>query len=389
MKNDHWLQGFAQDMQAVQDFAAAHHKLATVTETGILVGKGALPRTGNQRPDWFREILKTISPYNMAYFLTWANFDDGNCDQPYMITGKRGHEMVNHFVDFYDAQESVFAGQIGDYSKLPVQVQPAVAADGYITVPGALSRLLQPDTLRAKVMGSVTQAAFQLQKKDGTPVVELPATIDVQHQATAVLSAGNLAKMGKAVGRLALTVNGTVRDSVPVLYNMPAPAPNPLLVDDFESYYGDNSLLQGAYSTNCGTGCSIALALSQQKQQGEAGLAYHYSIAPGGYAGVVKSLQGADWSACQGVSFWLTPDGQGQKLICQLNSNGEDFEADLSAYTQGKTPQLVKVPFSAFQGKNGGKLDTHAIQHFALYVNALGQQAVDATLYFDQIRAYR
>ncbi len=389
VKNDHWLQGFAHDMQAVQDFAAAHHKLATVTETGILAGKGALPRTGNQRPDWFREVLHTISPYKMAYFLTWANFDEGNCDQPYMVTVKRGHEMINNFVDFYNDKNSVFAQQIGDYSKLQVQVQPAVTADGYITAPGALDRLLQPCTLQARVTSSVQKAAFQLQKQDGTCVAELPAAINAQHQATAALTAVELAKLGKAVGRIALVADGQVRDSVPVLYNMPAPAPNPLLVDDFESYYGDNSLLKGAYSTNCGTGCSIGLALSQQKQQGEAGMAYHYSIVPGGYAGVVKSLQGADWSQCQGVAFWLVPDGQGQKLICQINTNGEDFEADLSAYTAGKAPQLVKVPFSAFKGKNGGKLDTHAIQHFALYVNAQGQQAVASTLYFDDIHAYK
>ena len=376
-------------MQAVQDFAAAHHKLATVTETGILAGKGALPRTGHQRPDWFREVLHTISPYKMAYFLTWANFDEGNCDQPYMVTVKRGHEMINNFVDFYNDKNSVFAQQIGDYSKLQVQVQPAVTADGYITAPGALDRLLQPCTLQARVTSSVQKAAFQLQKQDGTCVAELPAAINAQHQATAALTAVELAKLGKAVGRIALVADGQVRDSVPVLYNMPAPAPNPLLVDDFESYYGDNSLLKGAYSTNCGTGCSIGLALSQQKQQGEAGMAYHYSIVPGGYAGVVKSLQGADWSQCQGVAFWLVPDGQGQKLICQINTNGEDFEADLSAYTAGKAPQLVKVPFSAFKGKNGGKLDTHAIQHFALYVNAQGQQAVASTLYFDDIHAYK
>ena len=43
-------------------------------------------------------------------------------------------------VRFYNAPESVFAGQIGDYSKLKVQVAPALARDGYLTAPGSLQR---------------------------------------------------------------------------------------------------------------------------------------------------------------------------------------------------------------------------------------------------------
>lgn len=334
------------------------------------------------------EALQTISPYQMAYFMTWSNFSEDNFDEPYMVSAKRGHEMVNGFTKFYNAPESVFAGQLGDYNKLAVKVAPAMERDGYLTAPGAMQRLLSPVTLTAKVHGPVQKAAFLLQNRQGQTVATLPASKGQGAQVQAQLTAEQLAQMGKTVGSVALAIDGQVTDSVSVLYNMPAPAPDPLRVDDFESYYGDNSLLRGSYSSNCGSGCSISLSLSDKKSQGASGLAYQYHILPGGYAGVVKSLQGVDWSSCQGVEFWLVPDGQGQKLICQLNSHGEDFEVDLHDYTKGKEPQIVKVPFSAFKGKNGGKLDTSAIQHFALYVNALGQQSVNSTLFFDDIHAY-
>ena len=104
--------------------------------------------------------------------------------------------------------------------------------------------------------------------------------------------------------------------------------------------------------------------------------------------GIIKSLKGVDWSAYSGVQFWITPDGRGQKLICQLNSNGEDFEADLTNIAKETAPQLVTLPFSQFKGKNGGTFDKSAVQHFAIYCNAVGD-AVSSTVYLDDIQAVK
>ena len=389
-KSDDWMKGFDDTMKVVDDFAAAHHKLAAVTEAGILVGNkgGALAKTGNQRPDWFEEALQKISPHKMAYFMTWSNFSEDNFDEPYMVTSKRGHEMVNNFIRFYNDPASVFAGQIGDYGKLNVKVEPAMAKDGYLTAPDAMTRILAPTQLKAKLSGDCQKAAFVLQRKDGTAAATIPAVIK-NGCASAELSAENLAALGETVGSVALTVDGQQTDDVQVLYNMPAPAPNPALVDNFENYYGDNGLLKGSYSTNCGTGCSIDFSLSEEHAEGDTGLRYHYKIAKGGYAGIIKSLKGVDWSDYSGVQFWVKPDGKAQKLICQLNSNGEDFEVNLTNIAASTEPQLVTIPFSEFKGKNGGRLDTSAIQHFALYCNTIGDVPVESDFYFDDIHAVK
>ena len=150
---------------------------------------------------------------------------------------------------------------------------------------------------------------------------------------------------------------------MPVLLNMAAPAENPLLVDDFDNYYGDNGLLGGAYNANTGSGCTVVPKLSGEKHGGTNGLAFQYSINKGGYAGIVKSLKNANWSGCRGLQFWLKPDGMGQKLII--------------------------LPFDSFNGKNGGRLEPANIKHFGIYCNTVGEKTVDSVMYFDDIQAVK
>ena len=388
---DTWFDGFKDTMTAVDSFTKEHDKVGAVTEVGILVGNtgGALAKTGNKRPDWFNEALQAISPHDMAYFMTWSNFNEGNFDQPYMVTAKRGHEMVNQFIDFYNAPQSVFAKEIPDLGKLSVKAVPAEAEYGYISAPSSMERVLAPLQVRAKAAGTFKDARFTLTKKDGTVAATFPAVKKGEGVYAGWLSDEALASVGRTVGAVNLILDGKTGDSVQVLFNMPAPAPDPALVDDFESYYGDGSLLKGAYSTNCGAGCAAEPLLSEHRENGEAGLDIHYTINKGGYAGIIKSLKGVNWSDDHAVQFWITPGGKGQKLIIQLNSNGEDFEADLTELAKKTEPQLVTLPFSLFKGKNGGVFDKSAVQHFAIYCNTIGDAPVDSHIYFDDIKAVK
>ena len=388
-KTDDWMENFDQSIATVEHFADEHDKLAAVTETGILVGTsgGALARTGNARLDWFNEAMRTIAPHKMAYFMTWSNFNEKNFDQPYLVTPKRGHEMVNAFIDFYNAPQSIFASQTPDLSKLVVTVQPAARVYGYLTSPSSMERVLQPETLRAHVAGAFAQASFVLMRKDGSVIAKLPAKVDGDGVVVGNLGADVLASAGTTVGQIELQLDGESADRITVLFNMPEPSEDPALVDDFEHYYGDGGLLKAAYSTNCGAGCTVEPLLTATHHGGDTGLDFRYTITKSGYAGIVKSLGGIDWSSYDAVQFWVQPDGRGQKLICQLNSNGEDFEVDLTDVAQKTTPQLVTLPFAAFKGKNGGTFDPSAVQHFAIYCNTVGNETVRSHFYFDDIRA--
>jgi mannan endo-1,4-beta-mannosidase len=89
------------------------------------------------------------------------------------------------------------------------------------------------------------------------------------------------------------------------------------------------------------------------------------------------------------LQFWLRPDGQGQKLIIQLNSNGEDFEVELTTLAAQKQPQFVVLPFERFKGKNGGHFDKSQVQHFAIYCNTIGNASIASHLYFDDIQVIK
>ena len=388
---DTWMDSFGSTMDLVQQFAQHHNKVAAVTETGILVGNSAMAKSGNKRPDWFNEALEIVKKHKMAYFMTWSNFDETNFDQPYMISDKRGHEMINNFVDFYNKPEAVFAGQMGDYRTLNIKKQVAASTYGYITSPNSNDRICEPAKLKANVAGKVQNAHFVIKKADGTAV----ATIDAKGNAgvySADLTKAKLDALGKTVGMVELQLDGNTVDSLKVLYNMPQPKLDPSLVDDFENYYGDNGMLQSVYSTNIGAGCSVTAVLAEEAKKhngGDTGLNFHYKIVKNGYAGVIKSLKGANWSQYDAIQFWAVPDGKGQRLIIQLNSNGEDFEVDLANFAKETSPRLVTIPFSQFKGKQNGKFDKENVQHFAIYCNATGDEKVDSNIYFDDIKAVK
>ncbi len=175
---------------------------------------------------------------------------------------------------------------------------------------------------------------------------------------------------------------------------------NPSMVDDFEGYYGETGLLQAAYSTNVGSGCSANVQLTSDSTQhhGESyGLAFHYLISTEqvseGWAGIIKALSGVDWSAYNAIQFWLKPDGKGQKLVIQIKTDGDEFEVNLSNLASESNPQLITIPFSQFKGKQNGVFNPKNIQHFAIFCNTIAPKntvdtwSVDSTMYFDDIEA--
>ena len=122
---DHFIEDFKKQLNIVGEFAKLHQKLFAVTETGVSNGDVVLLQTGNERKDWYNEILEVVSQTKASYFLLWANFGKEHHYTPYVTEENNGvligHEMLDGFIKFYNNPKSIFAKEQGDFSKLEIK----------------------------------------------------------------------------------------------------------------------------------------------------------------------------------------------------------------------------------------------------------------------------
>lgn len=186
-------------------------------------------------------------------------------------------------------------------------------------------------------------------------------------------------------------------DNIQLLNNFIEPVLDPLAVDNFEQYDGNNSKLKQKY-TVVSSGDPINIALDpDHKNSGNYGLRYEYNLGGSGYGGINKILNGVDWSEQNALQFWYTPDGKDQKLVIQIKANNIAFEAYPSL--AGTEPQLITIPFSDFtvapwdSSHAGSSLDAanaKNIQEFSIYVNAKNPGIqLSSVLYFDDIKTIK
>lgn len=393
---DPWMESLKETINLVQGIADSKGKLSAVSETGIRINGGGMPETGNPNKTWFKDVSDIISKSDMPYYMVWANFNNtDNFFAPFMANDKKGHEMINEFIDYYNDKNTVFADRIDDYASVDTQISDKYAY-GYIMTPISNDRILEPVTIKAAVRNAEGKVTFDIKNKDRQVIKTLEAT-DNDGVFSAGITEDVLNEIGQVSGTIELKSDNTVLNYINAVFNIKEAEKQPKVVDDFESYMGDSSLLSGAWSTNKGPGCSVNPKLSDEnKHTGDYGLAFNYKISTEktseGYAGIIKSLE-ADWTGCNALQIWAKPDGKGQKLVIQLTSNGEDFEIRLPEFTKTTEPQLLKLPFSDFTGKKGGKLDPSNITSMAIYCNTIvpedneGSWNVDSTMYFDDIKA--
>ena len=393
---DPWMESLKETINLVQGIADSKGKLSAVSETGIRINGGGMPETGNPNKTWFKDVSDIISKSDMPYYMVWANFNNtDNFFAPFMANDKKGHEMINEFIDYYNDKNTVFADRIDDYASVDTQISDKYAY-GYIMTPISNDRILEPVTIKAAVRNAEGKVTFDIKNKDGQVIKTLEAT-DNDGVFSAGITEDVLNEIGQVSGTIELKSDNTVLNYINAVFNIKEAEKQPRVVDDFESYMGDSSLLSGAWSTNKGPGCSVNPKLSDEnKHTGDYGLAFNYKISTEktseGYAGIIKSLE-ADWTGCDALQIWAKPDGKGQKLVIQLTSNGEDFEIRLPEFTKTTEAQLLKLPFSDFTGKKGGNLDPSNITSMAIYCNTIvpedneGSWNVDSTMYFDDIKA--
>lgn len=400
---DAWFKSFKNCIDIVDDLAEKHGKLPVVSETGIATTKGSLYEqngatavSGNLDKDWYQHIGDIVSESDMPFYMVWANFAKDNFYVPYMVDETRGHEMVDNFINYYNDEKSIFGNGIGDYKSIKVSKEDAYSY-AYIESPAPGSRVLKPATIKAKISASSTDIKFNI--KAGDEVIDtLDAVLNKESGLyEADIDQALLDKIGKRVGAIEVLIDGKVKASSKYTFNIPVPEVKNEVVDDFEGYGDEDSLLQGAWSTNSGSGCSVVPTLVKDKD-GNHKMKFNYKISTEileeGYAGILNSKK-CDWSDYDALQIYIKPDGKAQKLVVQITCNGEDFEVHLPEFagtTEGKT---LVIPFSEFKGKQNGKFDPANITSFGLWCNTIvpegneGAWTVDSSFEFDNIKAVK
>lgn len=157
-------------------------------------------------------------------------------------------------------------------------------------------------------------------------------------------------------------------------------------IDNFESYGGNNSKLQAAFVSHA-SGDNVTVTLdTSNKNDGNYGMKYEYTIGSNGWGGIIKTLNHSDWSGFNGLQFWLKPDGSNRNLAVQFKeTNGDYWKAQLAL--SGTEPKLIQLPFTSFfrPSWQGGSatMDLEAIDEFGLFVDG-APQGIGA-IYFDSI----
>ncbi|MBT2755585.1 mannanase [Mesobacillus foraminis] len=225
---------------------------------------------------------------------------------------------------------------------------------------------------------------------EGAEFVKYPVTIDLNDPAkSSSATSFAFSLVGNGLG-----FDGAVYvDNIEFLSTYAEASQDPSLVDDFEAYQGDNAALGTKWVHAGGDATTVSLDGSNESG-GMYGLKFDYTLGGSGYAGITKSLGGADWSGANKLRFWLVPDGKKQKMVVQLRVDGISYEAYPSL--EGTTPHWEEIHFSEFKvapwdtantGKTLNKISLKNVQDFAIYVNSVDGATLSSSLYLDDIKA--
>ncbi|MBO5209708.1 MAG: CIA30 family protein [Lachnospiraceae bacterium] len=402
--------------QVVASVAEQKGKIAAISETGVrvmkkdgsdnegLLVKGNPVREEATGTNWYSKVSEIAKENNMPYYLVWANFSDTNFYVPYKYDETTGQEMINEFIEYYNEDSSIFGAQTNFYENMDsltsgTEVVVDEDAAGYMVYPFELATVLEPTTLQAAAK-NVGNVQFVVAANDVSVTLDAKKAADSTLY-TAELTQEAMDEVGKVdVATITLVADGTELakiGNISLGKEKEQAAAN--VFDDFESYSGNNGLLDSAYTMNSAAGCSAEFLLDEtNKADGTYGGGFHYMLTTTGqevWAGRVNSeLNGNDFSGYNAIQLWVKTDGQAQKVVVQVaDDSGEEFEVYLTDLATEVQEKWITIPFDSFKGKQNGTLNTSDITKFAVWCNSIipegheGDWTVDSTIYYDAIEA--
>ncbi len=403
--------------KTVAGIADTKGKVAAISETGARVMKKdgsdneGLLVSGNpitkEKTDvnWYQKICDIADANGMPYYLVWANFGDTNFYVPYKHNDTLGHELINDFIDFYNSSNAIFAKGANFYGKVSAATGTSYDnAYGYMIAPFERAVIKSGIQLRASVTNA-GDVSFLIVNPDTKKEVSLKAVrtdLEMINEYGALLTVEQMNALGKTDQAIIRLMSGNTEiaaiGNISLLKDKDTAAAN--VIENFDFYLGSNDLLKSTYAGNSAGGCSSGFTLdAEHKAGGSYGGAFHYLLKTTGkevWTGQVKTLENKDYSAYNGITMWVKPDGLGQKLVVQVaDESGEEFEIFLTDFVKGTDAKYVTIPFSSFKGKKNGTLNTSAITKFAVWCNSIvpeghtGTWEVDSVIYLDEIQAIK
>ncbi|MGN0240612.1 MAG: glycosyl hydrolase, partial [Candidatus Weimeria sp.] len=377
-------------------------KVSAISETGVRVEKSdgsdneGLLVKGNpiKGKNWYSKVNDIAKKNGQSYFLLWANFSDTNFYVPYKYSDSKGQELINEFIDFYNEDSSVFANGTNFYSSAEsktVSNENTGKAKGYFTNIFSKDAVTAPITLKANV-SDASEVQFVL-KNGSTEQTITAVKADASDEYSGQITDEVLKALGKTdVGTISLVADEKTLSELSFISFGQEKQKHPKdTIDDFELYFGDSDYMNGTYSENSAAGCSSSFSLnSSEKAAGEYSGSFNYTLKNSSsevWTGRKMSLPYNDYSEYNALSMWVKPDGKGQKLVIQITSNGEDFEAYLNDFAKTTDAKYVTIPFSSMKGKNGGKVDPSKITNFAIWCNSVADNTdLTSSILFDNIK---
>lgn len=384
--------------EVVNSIANKKGKIPAIAETGIRItgaGRDSLIVSGNPTTghDWYNKLIETAVGCDLPYFLLWANFDDKNFFVPYKYNDTLGHEMINEFIAAYNNDKSIFGNGTNFYIEgdngsgyAAISKSNSITLTGYsnelrgyVIEPKNYSVIKEECILSANVKNA-DKVSFVLKRNDQDEGIVVDGIKTDGSIYNVHITEDILKKIGET-GTGSVLVYGYsdekevfIGGAYYISFNKDPDVMPMNIIDNFEYYYGNEALLNAKWGEcNSAGGCDSYMSLEKDRIEGDFGGAFNYSLKYKGSevwtGGLGKSFDKTDCSQYNAISMWVKPDGNGQKMVIQLNDN---YEAYLTEFVKTNKSAYVTIPFSSFIKKGGSEcIDASNITSFKLWCNSI------------------
>ncbi|WP_186577116.1 glycosyl hydrolase [Aquibacillus kalidii] len=231
-------------------------------------------------------------------------------------------------------------------------------------------------------------ADLEMVTVEGVDYYKYPVSVDLTDQ-TLIDNANSLAI--SLVGSGLDLTEAIYIDNIELLNSYVEAPENPLLVDDFEGYMGDDTLLSNSYSSN---GDSVPVSMSEEfKNSGNYGMKFDFTVGSMGYGGRQTSLGGVDWTGTNAFQLWLKNESlPGNELTIQIKIGGVSFEAQVDL--EQTHEEIITIPYSDFapahwESNQSAIIDAKRLKNVAEFALYSGGNQVESSIYLDDLQAVR